>query len=117
MYDEIINYEKDLLSSTIRGDKESVERLMAEEFREIGMSGMKFNKKDILDSLESWDYLEYEGVEFEYEKLREGLIILFYKALVKNNKDNTKIWTRRSSIWEKKEDGWKMVFHQGTKIG
>ncbi len=44
------------------------------------------------------------------KRLAENIILVLYKM----EKDN--IISNRSSIWQKEEDGWKMIFHQGTKI-
>jgi len=116
MEQQIITHEKSLLSSTLRGDKESVSQLLAEDFLEIGMSGSLFTKSDILKQLKSWDHLEYEGSDFKLRQLDQNTIQILYKALVKDSNGKNEYLTRRSSIWQERNKKWVMIFHQGTKI-
>ena len=44
-------------------------------------------------------------------ELAEDLYLLTYTLL--QNKDRL---TRRSTIWQKTSDGWKIVYHQGTIV-
>jgi hypothetical protein len=53
----------------------------------------------------------WETRDFQCRKLSEDTYLLTYTLL----QDNQRL-TRRSTIWRKTADGWKIVYHQGTIV-
>ena len=53
----------------------------------------------------------WETRDFHCRKLAGDVYLLTYTLL----QDNTRL-TRRSTIWQKTSDGWKIVYHQGTVV-
>jgi hypothetical protein len=51
----------------------------------------------------------WETSDFRCQRLAEDLYLLTYTLL----QDRVRL-TRRSTVWRRTPDGWKIVFHQGT---
>lgn len=90
------------------------ERMMAEDFWEVGASGRRYSKEFILAELQRRDAGEHanqwEAHDFHCRKLAENLYLLTYTLLQGERK------TRRATIWQKTPAAWKIVFHQGTIV-
>ena len=95
--------------------KEVLENMMDENFWEVGASGKRYNKKIVLKVLleragnpnkEKWNVKDFECIE-----LSESIFLVTYKL----TQDDGRV-TRRSSIWKKIEQNWKIVYHQGTIV-
>jgi len=91
------------------------ERMTAGEFWEIGASGSRYSRAFVLEELEKRHASPHEDVwetsDFQCMKLADGLYLLTYTLL----QDKTRL-TRRSTIWRRTSEGWKIVFHQGTVV-
>jgi len=97
---------------TTRADFEA---MTAESFWEVGASGRRYSREFVLDALEqrfSAPHTDvWETSDFHCQQLGEGVYLLTY-TLVQDRKRVT----RRATIWQKHEDGWKILFHQGTIV-
>lgn len=91
------------------------EKMTDENFWEIGASGRCYSRKYTLDLLEKRHSIPHEDVweakDFHCRRLGPETYLLTYTLL----QDKTR-WTRRSTIWRKSGDGWKILFHQGTIV-
>lgn len=91
------------------------ERMTVPDFWEIGASGRRYTRAFVLDELERRYASAYEDVwetsEFECRQLAADIYLLTY-ILIQHGQRRT----RRSTIWQRAADGWKIVFHQGTLI-
>jgi hypothetical protein len=91
------------------------ERMTMPDFWEVGASGRRYSRDYVLSVLESRYPLQTEDIwnatDFECRMLAEDVYLLTYTLL--QNKERL---TRRSTIWQLTEDGWKIVFHQGTMV-
>jgi hypothetical protein len=89
--------------------------MMAPEFCEIGASGRRYSREFVLDELEKRFAAPHDDIwetsEFYCQPLAEDLYLLTY-TLVQNHAR----WTRRTTIWKRVADRWKIVFHQGTIV-
>ena len=91
------------------------ERMTAEDFWETGASGRRYSRKFVLDELEKrfaaphTDVWETSG--FQCRRLSDDTYLLTYTLL----QDHVRL-TRRSTIWQKTADGWKILYHQGTVV-
>jgi hypothetical protein len=91
------------------------EKMTAEGFWEVGASGRRYSRDVVLEELER-RFAEphadvWETSEFRCQRLAEDLFLLTYTLL----QDRTRL-TRRTTIWRKTSDGWKILFHQGTMV-
>jgi hypothetical protein len=84
------------------------------DFWEIGASGRRYSRGDVLDVLEkrrenprdeAW-----ETADFRCQELAPNVYLLTYTLQQGERK------TRRATIWQRSTEGWRIVFHQGTII-
>jgi hypothetical protein len=91
------------------------ERMTACEFWEVGASGRRYSRECVLDELERRFAAPHEDVwetsDFRCQPLAQDLYLLTYTLL----QDKVRL-TRRSTIWWRTPEGWKIVFHQGTLV-
>jgi hypothetical protein len=91
------------------------ERMTAEDFWEVGASGRRYDRAVVLDELERRYVTFHEDVweasEFRCQRLASDLYLLTYTLL----QDKVRL-TRRTTIWQRSAEGWKIVFHQGTMV-
>jgi hypothetical protein len=91
------------------------ERMTAEDFCEVGASGRRYSRAEVLDILERRhgnphvDVLE--ATDFHCRSLAPGIYLLTYNLV----QDLTRR-TRRSTIWQHTPGGWKILYHQGTIV-
>jgi hypothetical protein len=89
--------------------------MTASDFWEVGASGRRYSREFVLEELEKRfaqphdDVWETSG--FHCRRLADNLYLLTYTLL-----QNRQRKTRRSTIWRCTEDGWKILFHQGTIV-
>jgi hypothetical protein len=95
---------------TTRADFET---MTASDFWEVGASGRRYSRDYVLAELErryAGEFLdEWEATDFHCRRLAEG-VYLTYMLFQGQRK------TRRATIWQQAETGWKTVFHQGTIV-
>ena len=91
------------------------ERMMADEFWETGASGCRYDREEILRELEIRHAAPHEDIwessEFRCQKLAPDLYLVNYTLL----QGKTRL-TRRSTIWRRTQDEWKIVYHHGTVV-
>ena len=97
---------------TTRADFET---MTADDFWEVGASGRRYTRIYILDSLERRYAAPHsdvwETMDFHCRRLARDVYLLTY-TLVQDKKRRT----RRSTIWQRTAEGWKIVYHQGTIV-
>jgi hypothetical protein len=97
---------------TTRADFES---MMHPDFWEIGASGHRYSKEYVLAELEHRRQSPNEDVwepsQFHRRRLALDVHLLTY-MLIQNKIRKT----RRSTLWQYTEVGWKILFHQGTIV-
>lgn len=91
------------------------DRMMAENFWEVGASGRRYGRDHVLKELESRHSVAHfdiwETMKFYCRRLADDVYLLTY-TLVQNQERRT----RRMTVWQRTLEGWKIVFHQGTII-
>ena len=89
------------------------EKMTAEDFWETGASGRIYSRRLALDELEKRFSVPHDDVwetsGFACRRLAQDVYLLTYTLL----QDRTRL-TRRATIWRKTNEGWKIVYHQGT---
>jgi hypothetical protein len=95
--------------------REDFERMTAVDFEETGASGRRYSRDDVLRELDrrrpnpALDI--WQTSDFRLRELAPDLFLLTYTLL--QNKERL---TRRSTIWHRSAEGWKIYFHQGTLV-
>lgn len=95
--------------------QDDFDRMMHADFWEIGASGRRYSRQFILAELERrrQNHVEdiWETSDFECRILAPGVYLLTY-TLIQNRIRKT----RRTTLWQHTEVGWKILFHQGTMV-
>jgi hypothetical protein len=85
------------------------------DFWEVGASGRRYSREDVLTELERRQQAQttdvWEAAGFHCRELAKDVYLLTYTLLQYNER-----LTRRSTIWQRTPQGWKIVFHQGTIV-
>ena len=79
----------------------------------VGM-GKRYTKQDVLRLLPQSDGTEYQATGFEARQIGSDVVLLTYRTAVRDRHTGRTTWTLRSSLWRRRDDGWQLVFHQGT---
>jgi hypothetical protein len=102
--------EEQLNSAEIRRERKTLEDLISDEFREIGSSGVSYDKQQTIDALLASEPEEITMTDFIVKELSATVFLVSYHALKKGSS------SLRSSIWILNDDCWKIMFHQGTML-
>ena len=90
------------------------ERMTAEDFWEVGASGARYDRAFVLEELERRrqnpkpDVWETSG--FECRELSSDVYLLTYTL-----QQEVRL-TRRATIWQNTQEGWCILYHQGTIV-
>ncbi|WP_281558370.1 DUF4440 domain-containing protein [Thalassomonas sp. RHCl1] len=114
LQDEIITLEMDLLKPEVRRSPSALDRLISDDFLEIGGSGRSFGKDEVLSRLPQETPPTFSAQDFELRQLSDNLVQLLYKATMLKAGAAQTSYSLRSTLWQLKEDNWQMLFHQGT---
>ncbi|WP_047492017.1 DUF4440 domain-containing protein [Terriglobus sp. TAA 43] len=90
-------------------------RRMVDEYWEIGASGARYDRAFILKHLASTPPVDAKAAGWitshhEVRRLSADTFLLTYKL------QQVERVTWRSTVWRRSEQGWQIVFHQGTVI-
>lgn len=113
---EVITLEKKLLDPEFRKDAQRLEKLLADDFIEIGVSGRIWSKEDILKEFAKNSPIEILSNAFQSLELNDETLLLTYRAQTQNE-GTVLSHSLRSSIWTRQGDAtWVLRFHQGTRV-
>jgi hypothetical protein len=95
--------------------RDDFDKMMVDDFWEVGASGRRYSRAFVLDELERRHAAPHtdawETSDFRCRRLAADVYLLTYTLL----QDKVRL-TRRSTIWRRTADGWKIVYHQGTIV-
>jgi len=107
--------EEMLHSNEVRRDRRALDALLHPEFEEVGRSGQKYGRSEILAEVTQEETLpKIPAQDYSVSLLAEGVALLTYRSAHADGEDRTRRHTRRSSLWVRTPGGWKLRFHQGT---
>jgi hypothetical protein len=97
-----------------RADFEAAfESMTDESFWEVGASGRRYSRQFVLHSLEPRHAAPHPDVwetrDFHCRQLCGEVYLLTYTLI----QDRVRV-TRRATVWQRTEEGWKILYHQGT---
>ena len=91
------------------------EKMTADDFWEVGASDCRYSRAHVLDVLEKRHAPPQVDVwgtsDFHCRRLADEVYLLTYTLL-----QDRKRRTRRSTIWQRTAEGWKIIYHQGTIV-
>ena len=111
---QLITLECALLKPHVRASAEMLDNLLADEFIEFSATGKCFDKQHVLARLPGELMPEFHNQDFDVRLINDGLAQVTYRARLQRDKEPRPQYSNRSSLWRQTEDGWQMVFHQGT---
>lgn len=104
------NLERELASAEVRSDASRMSTLLSDDFEEVGTSGRRYFRQDVLDSVGHLNDALYELSDFSFLELARTSVLVKYKALLNGQP------TRRSSIWICRDGAWQMCYHQSSSV-
>ena len=111
--EELKRLEETLLQPEVRRSPEQMAALLADDFVEFGSSGRMYGKAEILATAAQPFAGQLSLLEFAAKALAPSVALVTYRSILRNTDGNER-HALRSSIWTRTEQGWKLVFHQGT---
>jgi hypothetical protein len=102
--------EESLWRTQTRFDRDHMETLLSEHFREFGRSGRVYNRAEIL-KLEPAP-IDATLHDLTVRPLAPNVALITYISELR--RDSTTERSNRSSIWTRHENHWQLEFHQGT---
>ncbi|WP_328862595.1 nuclear transport factor 2 family protein [Streptomyces sp. NBC_00306] len=105
-----------LMDPTVRSARDVARQLLDPDFVEVGASGRRWSREDILAALPEMDGAAEDGARYEPSDLRgvvlaPGLVHLTYETTINEER------ARRSSLWRAGHDGtWRMYYHHATIV-
>src|SRR5690606_18041911 len=111
---QLIELEQLLIQPATRLSAELLNRYLADDFYEIGASGRRFGKADVLERLPTETPPVITQQDFECRVLADGLAQLTYRATMQRAEDDKASYSLRSSLYRFNDENWQMIFHQGT---
>ena len=111
---QVKELELELLSPDVRKSPQRLGELLADDFFEYTQSGGECTKKDIIEALPKLPEERFTVRNYKEKQLAPDTILVNYIADRKILESNLKRCTLCSSIWQKKNEKWQMVFFQGT---
>jgi len=103
--------EERLLDPEVRHDRAAAAALLDPEFLEIGSSGRLFTREQILAFLAEEAPSAVELRDFAARTLAPGVALVRWRSVRPDGAA-----CLRSSVWIRRDGGWRMIFHQGTRI-
>nr|MBO2515384.1 DUF4440 domain-containing protein [Gammaproteobacteria bacterium] len=113
----LVDLERQLHKLEVRRDPERLGTLLHTEFEEIDRSGRRYSREEILSEFHGGKTLpEIHSEGFELTTIADGIVLLTYKSAHIGEDGTRHRWTYRTSLWVRREQRWKLRFHQGTPI-
>lgn len=109
----VIEREVALLTPFVRGSAKLLEDLLDDDFTEIGASGRTWARSEIIVALVEGAEANQPRIDYREMKGRvvaPGLVLLTYLSTVDERR------ARRSSLWRRSSQGWRVLHHQGTSV-
>ena len=109
MVDKVVELELRVLEPEVRADSAEMERVLHPDFREFGTSGQVWDRASIVAALAEDPGPRAQASEVEARLVAPDVVLVTYVAEAAGRR------SLRSSLWVRDEDGWRALFHQGTR--
>ena len=108
----VLELERELQTSACRRDRGRVRQLLAPDFTEVGASGRWWDLASTLELLQSEDDADEEIQVHDLggRVVADGLVLVRWDSSHRGRR------ARRTSLWRRDAEGWRLVHHQGTLI-
>lgn len=109
----ILDLERELQSPECRSDAARLSQLLAPEFIEIGSSGRLWSHPEVLAMLTEESASGAEPIQVANLRGRtvvDGVVVVHWDSRRAGRE------ARRTSLWQRRNGSWQLVFHQGTPV-
>jgi hypothetical protein len=123
--EQIMQLELKLLHTDMRAHPAVIDELLDSAFEEIGSDGQTHSRQDVVTWLQNKDSAQHWSLaDFRIKPLSNDMVIAVYRAVrhdpaqeTGKDQNGQKAYrgSIRSSVWQRRDDRWKMVFHQATQ--
>lgn len=110
---KLYELEESLWRPETRFDDDYMDNLLTEDFFEFGRSGRTYRRDEILSVPMQEIDVDLPLKEFQTHKVAPDVVLVTYVSMVQYEELEI---GNRSSLWVRKDDGWKLQFHQGTAV-
>jgi hypothetical protein len=104
LHDEIVALEALLLDPAVRASQDAMDRLVADQFLELGNSGNTYSKQDVIAQALAKPDVTVDATDFRVLAVSPDVALVTYRTPQ----------SLRSSIWRREGVSWRIFFHQGT---
>lgn len=111
-HDALRRLEEGLWKEETRFDPVFLDRVLAEDFREVGRSGRTYRRQETVAVPRQPIHATLPLPEFAIRLLHPDVALVTYESRVIY--DGVVEYGRRSSLWSRSPSGWVLRFHQGT---
>ena len=112
MLELLLQLEMSLWIKETRYNKDYLNTILHPSFKEFGMSGKTYHKKDILKSKPTELDIKFPLKNVDIQDINGNYLITYSITRVINNIEQT---SNRSSLWLCEGETCQLLFHQGTK--
>lgn len=118
-FEEIRMLEEKLHLPEIRQSPKVVAELLAEQFVEFGSSGTIYDDRDEFIAQLAEEKAEKPSspviaCDYAFRSISPDAVLVTYRAIRATKENGSARHVLRSSIWQRIDGRWQMVFHQGT---
>jgi hypothetical protein len=106
--------EERLLRPEVRRSPRLLDELLADEFVEFASDGTAYDKREVIEALQSERSLQRSLTDFQLIALSEGIVLSTYRSSRHGPSPQEGVDSLRSSIWKQRDGRWQLIFHQGT---
>jgi len=110
----IRDLETELLRADTRGSIKRLDELLSDDFFEIGASGKRYTKGDVIQLLSNEPADRLTMHEYRAAEIAPNTILANFTEERELQGHGQRIVSLRSSIWQRRNGRWQMIFHQGT---
>ena len=114
--DLLSKLEAELLQPGSRRSTDKLNELIAEDFIEIGESGSRYTKKEVIGLLPKQAPARHAVSDFQAREISPDLVLATYTVATTLEETSSTTHSRRSLVWRRRDGRWQVVFHQGTLI-
>lgn len=114
--EHIKQLEISLLSKEAGKNMSDPDKIISDDFLEIGKSGKIWTKQALITSYENKTEVNITITDFRLKPLSDSILLAIYTAHHTSETYHPVVKTIRSSVWRLSGTGWEIVFHQGTIV-
>ena len=114
LFDHLHKLEVSLHSAKVRSDRKELNKILHNDFVKFGRSGLIYSRTQVLEEFQEPNReFQISSRNYAYQQLAENIVLITYEsAHIDSNGSETRR-SLRSSLWQKSEQGWQLIFHQG----